>query len=162
MAFTVEDGTGLAASNAYASLAEFETWAEDRGVDISALSDEQVQKGLMDAAVWIDAHKFVGEILSLAQALSWPRTGAYDDQERLQSGVPDRVKLASYELAYQDATGDGLNAPLEAPVASEKVDVIAVSYFEYSSRVEDDYPQVERILAPLVIGTSLGAKVVRV
>ena len=39
MAFTVEDGTGLSDANSLASVAEFDAYCTERGIDVTGFAD---------------------------------------------------------------------------------------------------------------------------
>lgn len=103
MAFLVEDGTGLTASNSYASEAEYRAHHADRGVDVTAQTTAQVEQALVQSADYVDKRfgpQFRGWRLNNAQAMEWPRADAYDDDGYLLSGVPTELKRAVYEYAW--------------------------------------------------------------
>lgn len=103
MAFTPEDGTGLAASNSYSSLAAFKAYWDERGFAYSpTYSDPQIQFALVAATDFMEAQYFerwIGYRASSAQALAWPRICAYNDVGVYESGVPAKVVQACINYA---------------------------------------------------------------
>ena len=108
MAFVLEDGSGLATSNAYISVAYFNTHHVDRGVIESGdITTAEVEQAVIKATDYVDkrfGEKFRGWRRSRAQALEWPRTDALDDDEYLLPDIPTQLQKAVAEyalLAYQ-------------------------------------------------------------
>lgn len=109
MAFTVEDGTGLADANAYISVDAFKEYHDDRGGDYSSYSDEQIQQGIVRATDYIERRfgaRFVGSRETATQSLSWPRQYAYykDLREALLVPLPVQQATAEYGLRALAAT----------------------------------------------------------
>jgi len=103
MAFTPEDGTGLAAANSYVSEAELDAWVTDRNLTISIVQVEK-EAAMIEATTYIDGKfgaRFVGQRDTRTQGLDWPRQYAYDETgEYIEDGaVPREVKNATLELA---------------------------------------------------------------
>lgn len=104
MAFTVEDGTVVADANSYASVAYFESYFTDRGVDHSAMSNTQKEQALVRATDYVDkrfGRLFRGYRSSSSQELEWPRNDAYDDNDYPLSPVPKVLKQAVCEYAWR-------------------------------------------------------------
>lgn len=102
MAFVVEDGTGLADANSYASAAEADAYFLDRGNAAWTGANAVKESALIQATDYIETRfwgKFVGSQLTETQALSWPRTG-FDE-------IPAGIKRACMEYAVR-----ALSAPL--------------------------------------------------
>jgi Putative DnaT-like ssDNA binding protein len=102
MAFLVEDGTGLAGSNSYCSVAEFEEHHTDRAqIDSGTeFTDAEIQAGLVNATDYIDkrfGRRFRGWRRKRTQALEWPRTNAFDDDDYLFPDLPTQLKKATNE-----------------------------------------------------------------
>lgn len=79
--FKVEDGTGLADSNSYASVAEGDDYHASRlrSTDWTNASNSDKQKALAQASRVIDAEvRFRGYKANYAQAMQWPRILARD------------------------------------------------------------------------------------
>lgn len=116
MAFTVEDGTGIAGANSYASIADADTYFADRGTGTWTGSDAVKEGALIRATAYIDAtYRFVGIIVDRTQALAWPRYEAYDREGRILSGVPAAVIGATCELALY-----ALSKPLTTVVTGQE------------------------------------------
>ena len=102
MAFTVEDGTGLEAANAYLSLVDFKAHHDDRGVDYSAHDDTAIEQGIVQATDYIDkrfGRRFRGDKGTYAQGLEWPRVDAYTDEDYTFRDVPPQLEKATAEYA---------------------------------------------------------------
>lgn len=106
MAFTVEDGTGLAAANAYISAAFADTYFLDRGnatwaaVATSALKEEAIVR----ATDYLDKRfgiRFKGVKQSSDQGLEWPRAGAVDNDGYVFDDVPRNLEKATAEYALR-------------------------------------------------------------
>lgn len=122
MAFTVEDGSGLADANAYLALADFKTHHDDRGRDYSAFTDPQIQNAIVKATDYIEKRfgkMFRGIRRARDQGLEWPRLEAFDNDGFLLQGsdaVPRPLQKATAEYALivlRLASGELL--PLPAP-----------------------------------------------
>lgn len=102
MAFTVEDGTGLAAANAYITVAEFKAYWDDRGYDYSSHTDDNIQVAIIKATDYIENRfrkRFRGSREFEDQALSFPRLRLYDEDGELIEGLPNRLKHSTAEYA---------------------------------------------------------------
>lgn len=146
---------------AYGNDTDLETYATERGVTLTGTPAFLRQMGTdyIDGTYWWD---FKGSPLTDDNA--FPRTGS--------TVVPDRVDRATYEAALlYDADPDALTAGSvsnngSGAIASEKVDVISVSYHAANSSTMEDnatldnaprYDVIENILRPLLIrGTGYG------
>lgn len=109
MAFTLEDGTGLAGANAYISAAEFDAYWTDRGFDTSALSTAQKQVAIIKATDYIENRyrtRFKGSREFELQALSFPRVRLYDEDGRKVEGLPTKLKQATAEYAKRALTAE--------------------------------------------------------
>jgi len=83
MGIVVEDGTGKPNANSYASEAMLDTYCEDRAITIPA---GDVEAALIRATQYIESHyrgRWPGARLKYRglQSLSWPRVGAYTNDE---------------------------------------------------------------------------------
>lgn len=130
MPLIVENGTGLLDADSYVTLAEFKTWASNRGYRWEDAEDFQIEEQLRLATGWIDTYnRYKGQRLKVEQTLEFPRSGLVDWSSHTITGVPHRVKQACCELAYK-----GLSEPLYVDldrggmVTSESVGPISVSY----------------------------------
>jgi len=104
VAFTVEDGTGVAGANAYISVAEAKAYWDDRGFAYGSYSDPQIQVAIVKATDYIEQRyrlRFKGLRESSDQPLSFPRIYLYDANGTLVSGVGARLKAATAEYAQR-------------------------------------------------------------
>ena len=105
MAFVVEDGTRKSDANAYLSVEQFEDHHIDRGVASIVEGDyidSEKQAAIVNATDYIDkrfGRRFRGWRSTAAQALEWPRTDAYDDDDYLLQDVPNQLIKAGAEYA---------------------------------------------------------------
>jgi hypothetical protein len=103
-------------TNSYATVAEAETYFEDR-IDVAAwtaASAPQKAQALVTATNILETLEWVGVAISEVQSLAFPRNGVYFDP-RLgidvslsPTSVPSRIIIATYELAYHLLNNDGL------------------------------------------------------
>lgn len=140
----VEDGTGKADAEAYISVADADTYFENRGYTLWAgLSDTEKEQALRRATDYMEnmyGPRWKGERVSVTQALSWPRTETdYDSDE-----VPHAVRRANAELAFRAAQGE-LMADQGAQVKSKTVGPIAITYAD-GARQSTRYAAVESML----------------
>lgn len=81
MAFSVEDGTGKADANAYASVEFVDAYHTDRGNSGWAGTEEQKQQWIVKATDYVEGlygTRFVGHRSKNTQALHFPADRAYD------------------------------------------------------------------------------------
>jgi hypothetical protein len=103
--------------NSYVSLEEAEEYFETR-IDSAAwhsADDEDRESSLVTATLIIDENHFIGAAVSSDQSLAWPRSGViYHDPkygsfiEVATDEIPQRVKLATFEMAYQLLSNENL------------------------------------------------------
>lgn len=110
MAFTVEDGSGVAGANAYLSTADADAYHADRGNAFwASLDDATKEAALVRATDYIDkrfGRKFRGFRKTLQQRLQWPRLSAFDDSGYLLGGdgkLPHQLRDACAEYALRAA-----------------------------------------------------------
>jgi hypothetical protein len=132
MPVTVETGTGLPDAEAYGSVAEMRAYCEGWGYQLTdAQTDQVLEQRLRRAAAAIDTAfgRYKGRRLVAAQALEFPREGCTDWGGIPATGVPARVKRASFELAFKALTQD-LQADLArgGKVVSQSVGPISTTY----------------------------------
>jgi len=113
MAFTLEDGTGVAGSNGYIDDTFADTYHTDRGQTAWLFSDTagtvaitlgQKQAAIIRATDHIDrvyGSLFKGYKGSDAQGLQWPRTGAYGPSGYTLLEVPSQLQKATAEYALR-------------------------------------------------------------
>lgn len=118
MAYLVEDGSGLATSNAYITVQEFKDHHIDRGVEAASdgtFLDTEVEQLLIQATDYIDKRfgkRFRGYRRTRDQALMWPRMDAYDNDDFVLPDLPTQLKKATAEYALIAGQLDRNLAPL--------------------------------------------------
>jgi len=108
--FTVEDGTGLAAANAYVAVATATQYAEnhlDTPADWTGLSSDAQELHIRNATRYLDAmfgRRWRGFRANEDQALDWPRSGAVDDSdyELDDDSLPTQLEDACCVMAFAD------------------------------------------------------------
>lgn len=118
MGFTVEDGTGVAGANSYVDVAYADGFFLDRGYSewAAIATTGEKQALLIQATDYIEslyARRFIGEMTSMSQPLSWPRTGT-DDYRDVAFGVneiPEALKRAQCLYAIQAKSGPLMPVP---------------------------------------------------
>jgi hypothetical protein len=155
MAFTVEDGTGLASANAYVSVEEANVYHKDRGNSAWVGASSQKQVAIIKATAYLEAmyRWTTGDKILVEQKLSWPRMGAYDrDGYAIEwYEVPDAVKEATAELALVALT-TSLTPSYDRITRSEQIGPISVTYAD--DAVGTRYPLVDGILRGMASYTS--------
>jgi hypothetical protein len=165
MAYTIEDGTGLSTSNAYASVAEVNTYWTDRGGAPSTWTDlgNTAKQGLIvKASDYLDVRfRWRGTRQVSAQAMEWPRINAQKDDGTVVMGVPTEVKEAVAEYAIRAASSDLAPDPSyqdeNAPLASKREKVGPIEFeVRYagggSVLTFRKYPTADQKLRELVVG----------
>lgn len=178
MAAAIVATVGDATANSYVTVAEFATWADERQPatsHTSATADERI-RALISATRRIDQEDFKGVRVAGTQVLQWPRYGVPmpDLPYSVLSGamftestwyptdeIPDRVKRAQMELAYQILAGNASpdNTGLEG---FTNVKVGALDVTPNHGRKAGVLPEsVKREIRPLLKGGEFGVKLVR-
>lgn len=105
MAFVVEDGTGISNANAYISVAFYRAYFLDRGRDVSAQTDQQVQGYIVRATDYVEqrfGQRYKGTRKTLTQALGLPRTGIIVDGVTISpDAVPAMFQMGVAEYAFR-------------------------------------------------------------
>lgn len=121
MAFTLEDGTGVAGANALISVAFFRDYHTDRGVtgvDVSSLPDTSVQALIIRATdhfVQRFGTMLIGLRATTTQTLPFPRKYmCLDGEELADDEVPLLIEqaIAIYALVAKDVASLMPNPPL--------------------------------------------------
>lgn len=123
MAFVVEDGTGLSNANAYISVAYYRAYWTDRGRDVSAQTDEQVQGYIVRATDYAEqrfGQQYKGTRKTLTQSLGMPRTGIIIDGVRISADiVPGTFQMGIAEYAFRASKYADLAPDAPVPFARE-------------------------------------------
>lgn len=180
MAFTVETGSGVSGANSYLAVADADTYWGDRvnatspdGNAWSSASTPDKQGALVEASAYLDAtYEWVwnnpplwqGRVNPLSplsaytplkseeQGLDWPRNAAYDEETYiLQTGVPQKVKDATAQLALQMLDGEALEAQDRGgQIKREKVGSLEVEYMG-GATPNKSFPMLDRMLSGLYV-----------
>lgn len=164
MAFTPEDGTGLADANALADVAFADGYFTERGIAAWTGSDTLKEQALVRATDYIETRwgnrgKFKGcvQFPDTPQALSFPRTGIGSD-----GAVPIGVRKAAAEYALRALTvtlaPDPVTQPNGQTVAMTRRKLgpleTEVRYHEAGSvAVLKPYPAADMLLRPYLLLT---------
>ena len=160
MALIVEDGSVVPNAHSYISVADATTYFENHSdPELWPNSQLDVKEGaLRYATTTLDGmFKWTGEVFSLTQSLSWPRSDATDNEDRTiaTNSVPERVRQATCELALLHISKPlNENYDRGGDTKMEQVGPVRVEYFSGAS-VEPYLPILMRILGGL--GTWRGA-----
>ncbi|AGN30439.1 hypothetical protein SXAG_00158 [Synechococcus phage S-CBS4] len=156
MALVVEDGSGLSGANSYATAAQADTYASDRGLSAWTGDTATKEAALIRATDYLEAtyrEAWLGYRATKTQALSWPRTNVEVDLYPIPADeVPVAVRNATIEMAIRALTED-LLADQTQRVKREKVDVLEIEYADGSDATKR-YPFVGRMLSPYIYGGS--------
>jgi hypothetical protein len=131
----IEDGTGKATADAYASYAEYVAYWTARGA-VPAEVQATIEAALLKATAYIDGayrKRWQGcRTYPLTQALEFPRFGVVVDPSGAYLAgnvIPTELKQATFEAAKRALSGDLAADMTNAGVKREKVDVIETEYF---------------------------------
>lgn len=126
MAFTVEDGTGVANANSYVTTAFVDAHHSDRGrADWAGLNVGEKQRYAILASDYVDLRfgpRFRGYRRGTTQGLEWPRLDAVDDDGHLLQGVPNLLQKAVAEYALIAARQGELAPNPDLPVPNEALE----------------------------------------
>lgn len=164
MALTVEDGSGVAGAESYASVAEADAYFAARphlamATTWDAADTENKEGALREATANLDATNgayYRGTRAGYVQGRLWPRTGAKDDAGYDLPSRPQELVTATCELA-----GRAISAPLVADlerggmVKREKVGSLEVEYMDGAPAVTS-YGVVNTMLGPILNGMQPG------
>lgn len=156
MTLIVEDGTGVANANTYATRAEVSAFAALRGATLPT-SNAAIDQLLVKAADYTEAFRtrYQGTKVSGTQALQFPRVGVYVDGFLVGSTtIPDDLKNAQMQAAVEYNTVDLL--PNQGKnIKKKKVDVIETEYQDGDGSITaPTFPKVDQYLDALFAGTA--------
>lgn len=152
MAIVVEDGTLVSGANSYITIAEFKSWADDRGITYG--TDDAISQQLYRAHDYFETLRFRGLKSDENQTMQWPRDQVLIDGYAVESNeIPKEVKLSIYELIKIEIDGDSKMAPSEREVTSEQIDSIKITYKD-NAGMKRSTPALERSLRKLVLPAS--------
>jgi len=97
----------VAGANSYIAVQQFKDHFTDRGKDITAITDPQIQAAAIKASDYIDkrfGRRFLGFRLKKTQGLEWPRLDAWDRDGWILDGLPAQLVKACAEYALRAHT----------------------------------------------------------
>lgn len=150
MAFVVQDLTGLSTANSMASVAEFDAYCLDRGIDTTGFANDTAKEVALvkgcDYLKTVYYESWSGELLVETQSTPFPRVV---DTVTI---FPTDIKYANIELALK-ANGGDLLSDVGQRVISEQVSSIKVTYSEYSDE-QTNYTAVYSLVKPYLSNSS--------
>jgi hypothetical protein len=173
MSLVVETGSGLSTAEALASVADFRAYFASVGVDVTALTDTQVEQALRKATFYLEQKyrfRWKGCKLTTTQVLSWPRAFV-EIKDAInfygngivyipQNEIPKPVIYSCCELAYKSTFGD-LFTDTKQQVISQTVGPITTVYDKYSAQ-HTQYSAIDAWLQPFLKFSGSGTPMVRV
>lgn len=162
MDFVVEDGTGLANSNSYVSVADAIKYHDSMGNAAWAEAGESEQMiALIRASTYLDgryASSWPGTRLLSTQRMDWPREDAYDIDDFDLLLVPLAVQEATCEAALIELASLGaLSEPLEnaGQVISERLEGVVTVQYANMLQAGTSYPAIGRKLRRIVSSSAM-------
>lgn len=159
MAFVVEDGTIVTGATSYAAVADADAYFLDRGNTVwAAAIAADKEAALIRATQAVDNYgngRFVGYQSTATQALLWPRTDAYNMDDYALTGVPNAVKVATYEGAVTELATPGALTPSLSRggmIKSERVEGAIEVVYQDGAPSSTVYTSFTRALAPVIKG----------
>jgi hypothetical protein len=124
MALIIEDGTNVANADSFATVAECRTYADNRGLTLPA-ADADVEVLLRKGTDYLNSieSKFQGYRYYYAdgQALCFPRGDIYEFDRYIGMEIPQRLKDAQCQLAFDANSNTLLSAGDGREVIEKKV-----------------------------------------
>ena len=155
MALIIEDGTTVANSNSYVTVAELRDYADARGITLSS-DDSACEILLIKAADYIESKRdrFQGIKYEADQSMQWPRDGVFiDGFEVSDTEIPRELKYAQMQLACDSLTTDIMPNRLvdtQGAVTKQKVGDLEVAYANPTSPLSvPAFAKADALLAPL-------------
>lgn len=155
MALIVEDGTGLATADSYASIVDLEAELAKLGKALTTTDADAKDALAREATSFIEAHfRFPGRIKLETQALLFPRYDHVDRAGRLlsSSAIPADLVRAQALLMKQAESGALDPQPAQSQEVESFTKRVGPITRSYSYRAGSDrprYPEVECILAKI-------------
>lgn len=155
MSLVIEDGTGVADANSYATVDEARTYATLRGLTLP-VSDADVEKLLVKACDFLESleSKYKGQKTVSTNVLAWPRKCVYlyNACEPIdKNSIPVVLKSAQCQLAFDGNSTDLMPTGTGRQVIRTKVDVIETEYSDTkSATLTPRFNKAMAILGPLL------------
>jgi hypothetical protein len=153
MPLIIEDGSIVPNANSFTTDAEFVAYADARGftLPVDEGDRDSLQILAMDYLFSVE-HKLDGCRVSIDQELMYPRRGACVNGFNIPSdSIPNSIKNAQMELAYQASTSALLINATNQNIQREKLDTLEVAYFSGGSWEQVNTGRADAYLNPLYI-----------
>ena len=167
MSLIVEDGTGLAGAESYASVVAADARLGGLGnADWVALTVANKEIALRKAAIFLGIYRtrWAGRRMYQHQALDWPRYGVVvDGFPVLSTVVPVDVVKACIDLAARSSAGEDLMPDLDLGsnvIKKDKTGPLETEYFQNTTDVRERFVAVDALLAPY-LGTDSGSNSIK-
>lgn len=163
MALIVEDGSGLANAEAYASVAFADDYCDKRGIAIWATyTTTQKEARLRNGAEYIDNEfrgRFIGVKRTDTQARQFPRFQLEDEDGRYVSheSVPTPVAQANVEAALRDDLHLVIEKPGSITAEAKEIGPLkkSTSYGGSGRSQTPYYPKIRKLLAIFLLPMSV-------
>lgn len=165
MAFDVEDGTGKATANSFATVVEAQEFADERGFTLPTDSGD-IEQLLVQAGDYLLGMEtqFKGQRTNDGQRMPFPRVGVllYQGVESIDNDeIPERLKEAQIRLAISGNSTTLVPDGAGREVIRKKIGPLETQYGESGSgTVNPQFNQAMDLLAPFLHGE--GSAIIRV
>lgn len=156
MSLVVEDGTGKADAESYATIDTVSDYAVKFGKTFATSPAAPAEAACRVATRWLDATyraRFPGCVTNTDQALEWPREGVcYRGAELPSDAIPQQIIDAFCEAAIRELATPGTLAPdIEAGASISEIAAGSVD-IKYGGpvRLNATFQQIDGILAGLL------------
>lgn len=163
MALTIEDGSGVANANSYATVIATKAFATARGFALATATDAVVELNLTLAKDYLEGLRaeYQGTKTAKANALQFPRVGVEVDGFAVDADeIPDCLVQAQMRLAcYAYDNGSKLTVQGDGRVIVEKriEGVIDTKWADHGdSSPQPSFPEADALLAPLLQSAVFG------
>lgn len=167
MALVIEDGTIVDNANSVSTLAAIKAYALDRNITLP--DDDDVLNGYAVLAMdYLETFKdqYIGSLVDPDQPLSWPRTDVtLNGAEFPADGIPVNLIAAQQQLVVEQSRGVKLQPVLiyADRIKRKKTGPLETEWFDAAATgIAPAMPQVDSLLAPLILPQVMGLRTVRV
>lgn len=141
-------------TDTYATLVEAAAYATARPwlSSWAGLASDDVREAYMrEAAIYLDqSYAWRGSIAVATQAMAFPRTDLYDDEGRLITGIPERLKSAQIELAIHGITARLVQSRDTGDVKKLKAGSVSLEFVDGQQAKEGEvFAWVDRLVSGL-------------
>lgn len=129
MALIIEDGTIVSGANSFVTVAEIRAYSDLRGLDLPT-EDSGVEILAIKAMDYLGSiePRYQGHRYDEDQGLCFPRECIYYFQKYVGGEIPDALKNAQCQLAFDANENDLLAAGTGKEIIEEKVGALGMKY----------------------------------